>query len=75
METVFLVITQKKNLMIKYPLFGSILANTTFVETTKVETAATNGKQIFYNTEFLNTLTELFSIFNKKIKLIFDYNS
>lgn len=48
----------KNNLMIKYPLFGIILANTTFVENDHFQTAATDGKTIYYNSNFLNNLNE-----------------
>lgn len=48
----------KKNLMIKYPLFGSILANTKFVEDDSVGTAGTDGDTIYYSPTFLSGLNE-----------------
>ena len=37
----------KRKLLIKYGFFGNILANTTFEETKTVDTAATDGKNIY----------------------------
>lgn len=48
----------KKNLMIKYPLFGSVLANTKFVEDDSVGTAGTDGDTIYYSPTFLSGLNE-----------------
>lgn len=53
----------KRKLLIKYGFFGNILANTTFEETKTVDTAATDGKKIYYNSEFANSLTEKEQIF------------
>ena len=53
----------KRKLLIKYGFFGNILANTTFEETKTVDTAATDGKNIYYNSEFTNSLTEKEQIF------------
>lgn len=48
----------KKNLLIKYPLFGSVLANVKFVEDNSIATAATDGNTIHYNSNFLSSLNE-----------------
>ena len=48
----------KKRLLIKYPFFGSILANTSFIVTDSLQTAATDGKNIYYNPNFVNSLKE-----------------
>ena len=53
----------KRKLLIKYGFFGNILANTTFEETKTVDTAATDGKNIYYNSEFANSLTEKEQLF------------
>ncbi len=53
----------KRKLLIKYGFFGNILANTTFEETKTVDTAATDGKNIYYNSEFTNSLTEKEQLF------------
>ena len=44
----------KRKLLIKYPTFGSIIANLEFQEEESVGTAATDGKVILYNPKFLN---------------------
>lgn len=48
----------KKRLLIKYPFFGSILANTNFIVSDSFPTAATDGKNIYYNIDFVNSLKE-----------------
>lgn len=48
----------KRRLLVKYPSFGSVIANLDFVETTEYETAATDGESLFYNPDFLLTLSE-----------------
>lgn len=48
----------KKRLLIKYPFFGSILANISFIVTDSLPTAATDGKNIYYNPNFVNSLKE-----------------
>ena len=45
-------------LLVKYPLFGSIIANTEFVEDKGTKTASTDGSKIFYNEQFVNKLSE-----------------
>ena len=44
--------------MIKYPLFGSVLANTKFVEDDSVGTAGTDGDTIYYSPTFLSGLNQ-----------------
>ena len=48
----------KRKLLIKYPTFGIIIANVNFQEDLNLKTAATNGKDIFYNPEFVEKLTD-----------------
>ena len=47
----------KRKLLIKYPFFGSVLANVYYKEDDHIDTACTDGKAIYYNSEFLNTLS------------------
>ena len=49
--------------LVKYPMFGSIIANTTFIENQNIETACTNGEYIMYNPLFLEQLTQEEQIF------------
>lgn len=53
----------KRRLLIKYPLFGSIIANTEIILKNDFPTAATDGKNIFYNEEFIESLTDDEQIF------------
>ena len=53
----------KRKLLIKYPSFGSILANTEFQKDFDVGTAGTDGKVILYNPKFLNDLSEKEQVF------------
>ncbi len=48
----------KRKLLIKYPMFGSIIVNLEIRENLDIETAGTDGKVIFYNPTFLENLSE-----------------
>lgn len=48
----------KRKLLIKYPFFGSIVANLNFVATKNVARASTDGKNVNYNPDYINGLTE-----------------
>lgn len=55
--------TIKRRLLIKYPLFGSIVAATEFVKDNNcysngVPTAGTDGKKAYYHEDALNNITE-----------------
>lgn len=47
----------KRRLLVKYSPFGSIIANTCFISDKLIETAATDGDNIYYNPDFLKNLT------------------
>lgn len=47
----------KRRLLVKYPFFGSITANLDYIEDSSIETAATDGKNIYYNPEFVKKLS------------------
>ena len=53
----------KRKLLIKYPTFGSVIANIDFRANNDIETAETNGKVILYNPKFLGDLSEKQQIF------------
>lgn len=53
----------KRKLLIKYPTFGSVIANVEFQSSNDIETAGTNGKVILYNPKFLGDLSEKQQIF------------
>ncbi len=52
-----------RRVMIKYPLFGSIIANLEFISDCSYKTAATDGKHVFYNPDFLGALTSSEQVF------------
>ena len=47
----------KRKMLIKYPFFGSIVANVDYKENPEIKTAGTDGKTIYYNKDYLNKLT------------------
>ena len=47
----------KRKMLVKYPFFGSVVVNVKYQETKEVDTACTDGKIIYYNPEFLNSLS------------------
>ncbi len=53
----------KRKLLIKYPTFGSVIANIEFQVSKDIETAGTDGKVLLYNPKFLGGLSEKQQIF------------
>ena len=48
-----------KNLaLLKYPFFGGLVAGCRMIETEKLPTAATDGKNIFINPKFMESMDE-----------------
>lgn len=48
----------KRRMLVKYPAFGSVVANLKYVEAKDCGTAATDGESVYYNPEFVNNLTD-----------------
>ena len=48
----------KNKLLVKYPLFGSVVVNLNYIESKKCETLGTDGQNIYYNSEYLEKQTE-----------------
>lgn len=48
----------KQKLLIKYPDYGSVIANCSFIPTPTIKTAKTDGQDIYYSLTFMNSLTE-----------------
>lgn len=48
----------KRRMLIKYPAFGSVVANLKYIEFKECGTAATDGDTLYYNPDFLGALTE-----------------
>ena len=53
----------KRKLLVKYPTFGSIIAHMEVKEMEEIATAGTDGKNVVYNSNFLNKLSEKEQIF------------
>lgn len=53
----------KRKLLIKYPTFGSVIANLEFQASKDIATAGTDGKVLWYNPKFLDDLSEKQQIF------------
>ena len=53
----------KKRTILRYPFFASVIENLGLVKTKIVKTASTDGKRIYYNEEFMETLDEKEQIF------------
>ena len=47
----------KRKMLVKYPFFGSVVANVDYRLNKNVPTAGTDGKVIYYNQEFLEKLS------------------
>lgn len=47
----------KKRLLVKYPFFGSVVANSNFIAEETIGTAETDGKNIYYNPNFIESIT------------------
>ena len=47
----------KRKMLVKYPFFGSVVANVEYEENEEIETAETDGKVIYYNPLFLESLS------------------
>lgn len=46
----------KRKMLVKYPFFGSVVTNVDYKESKNIIAAATDGKIIYYNPNFLNEL-------------------
>ena len=47
----------KRKMLVKYPFFGSVIANVEYKESKEIGTAGTDGEVIYYNPEFLERLS------------------
>ena len=47
----------KRKMLVKYPFFGSVVANADYKENKDISTAGTNGEIIYYNPDFLEKLS------------------
>ena len=66
----------KRRLLVKYPSFGSIIANTMIIEEERIKTADTNGEVIRYNPNFVENLTsdeQVFLFAHEVCHIAFDH--
>ena len=47
----------KRKMLVKYPFFGSVVANVCYKENKDIQTADTDGETIYYNSEYLDGLS------------------
>jgi predicted metal-dependent peptidase len=47
----------KRKMLVKYPFFGSVIASVGYKENKDIKTAGTDGKTIYYNPEYLESLS------------------
>ncbi len=50
--------SMKRKLLVKYPLFGSVVVHSNFISKTSVGTAGTDGTNIYYNSNFMESITD-----------------
>ena len=53
----------KAKMLVRYPVFGSVIANTKFISKESITTAETDGDDIFYNSKFMEGLSEKQQVF------------
>ena len=51
------ILALKRKMLVKYPFFGSVVASVGYKENKNILTASTDGENIYYNPEFLESLT------------------
>lgn len=51
------IVALKRKMLVKYPFFGSIVTNVDYKEQKSILTAGTDGKTIYYNPEYLKSLS------------------
>ena len=47
----------KRKMLVKYPFFGSVVASVDYKENRGITNAGTDGKTIYYNPDFLESLS------------------
>lgn len=71
------IVTLKRKMLVKFPSFGRITSNVDFIEDKNVETAETDGKNIYYNPDFLKSLDsvekQVFLLAHEVCHIAFDH--
>jgi len=68
----------KKDLVSKFPHFAEIINNCDFVVDKNIPSVATDGKAIYYNPDFMTSITEeqqKFAIINAILHVAFNHNN
>ena len=52
----------KRKMLVKYPFFGSVVASVGYKENKDIPTAGTDGETIYYNPEYLESLSDISDI-------------
>jgi len=68
----------KKEILRKFPILGDFITELNFIADNKVPTIATNNKDIYYNIDFMNSITEEqreFAIVNVLLHVRFNHIS
>ena len=68
--------TLRRKLLVKYPFFGSITAGAEIIADPGIETSATDGRRIYYNPDYMDTLSEnerLFVLAHEVCHIAFDH--
>ena len=66
----------RKQLLVRYPFFGSITAGARFIENEDIRSSATDGRDIFYNPGYLASLPDegkLFVLAHEVCHIAFDH--
>ncbi len=66
----------KRKMLVKYPFFGSVVANVNYKENKKISTAGTDGQTIYYNPDFLKKLKpdeQIFVFAHEVCHIAFDH--
>lgn len=66
----------KRRLLVKYPFFGSVIANVRYKENNDIPIAGTDGKIIYYNPEFLSKINfdeQLFVLAHEVCHIAFNH--
>ena len=48
----------KEDLLVRFPLFANVIASSNFIADENVHSVSTDGKDVYYNPDFMNSLTE-----------------
>lgn len=62
--------------LVKYPFFGTVIANVKYVESDNVSTLGTDGETVFYNRKFMESLSvdeQIFAVSHENCHIAFNH--